>query len=382
MSVRREKRQDPATGKVAEFWRVDIDIELPNGKRRRVRKVSPIQTRRGAEEYERELRRSLVSGDFKKKEVVIPNFESFANEFINSHALAHNKPSEIKGKQLMLRNHLLPEFGKLKLTEIDGLKIAKFKASQREKCLNNKTINNHLILLRTILGKAVEWSHLEKIPRVEKLPTAIPKIDFLSFDEASRLEHAATQETLWKSLVPVALHTGLRLGELLALRWEDCDFVARKLRVSRSDWQGYVGTPKSGKERIVAMNERVMTALKADRHLRGELVWPKSDGSAANKDDFKAMIERVCRRAGLRKIGWHTLRHTFASHLAMRGVPLRAIQELLGHASITTSMRYAHLSPDCGARAVDALMAPTPESFVELRPNDGQIKKPKFAASV
>ena len=57
-------------------------------------------------------------------------------------------------------------------------------------------------------------------------------------------------------------------------------------------------------------------------------------------------LHRICRKAGLRKIGWHVLRHTFASHLAMRGVPLRGIQELLGHASITMTMKYAHLSPD------------------------------------
>lgn len=66
-------------------------------------------------------------------------------------------------------------------------------------------------------------------------------------------------------------------------------------------------------------------------------------------------IEHACRKAGLRQVGWHALRHTFASHLAMRGAPLKAIQELLGHATIQMTMRYAHLSPDVSREAVRLL---------------------------
>ena len=66
-------------------------------------------------------------------------------------------------------------------------------------------------------------------------------------------------------------------------------------------------------------------------------------------------LERTCRRAGLRKVGWHCLRHTFGSHLASRGVPIRTISELMGHATIQMTMRYAHLSPNVGREAVNCL---------------------------
>ena len=77
------------------------------------------------------------------------------------------------------------------------------------------------------------------------------------------------------------------------------------------------------------------------------------------KNETKHPLFRACKRAGLRRVGWHVLRHTFASHLAMRGVPMRTIQELMGHSSLTMALRYAHLSPDVGRDAVAMLDAPS-----------------------
>jgi integrase len=96
-------------------------------------------------------------------------------------------------------------------------------------------------------------------------------------------------------------------------------------------------------------------ALKAQRHLRGELVLCADDGRELTENEYKWPIWRACKRAGLRKIGWHVLRHIFASHLLMRGVPLKAVQELMGHATIEMTMRYAHLSPDVRRSAVQLL---------------------------
>jgi integrase len=149
----------------------------------------------------------------------------------------------------------------------------------------------------------------------------------------------------------------LRIGELRALRWQDVDQVAGRLVVRLNVVNGIVGTPKSGHAREIALGNEVRTALKAHRHLRGPLVFCDLAGRVLTVGEPRYAMERICKRAGLRQIGWHVLRHSFASHLAMRGAPLKAIQELLGHATIQMTMRYSHLAPEVAREAVRLLDA-------------------------
>ncbi|HKD43059.1 MAG TPA: tyrosine-type recombinase/integrase, partial [Myxococcaceae bacterium] len=100
-------------------------------------------------------------------------------------------------------------------------------------------------------------------------------------------------------------------------------------------------------------------SLRQQRHLRGPFVFCNEDGSYLKSDTCRKAIDNAAKAASLRAIGWHTLRHTFASHLVMSGVPLAAVQKLLGHASIKTTMRYAHLSPSIAMDAVNVLDART-----------------------
>jgi integrase len=146
------------------------------------------------------------------------------------------------------------------------------------------------------------------------------------------------------------------LKSLWRVRW-----TATRRRLSSchgSVTRGIVTTPKSGKGREVDLGDEAITALKNARNLKGPLVFCGEDGRMLGKNEVKHPLWRACRKAGLRQIGWHVLRHTYASHLAMRGAPLKAIQELLGHATIEMTMRYAHLSPGArrdSARLLDGL---------------------------
>lgn len=348
MSVRRRTWRDPKTGTRSEVWMVDIEFLKPDGtKTPRVRKVSPVQTRRGAEEYERQLRQSLLDGSYGRKEEepkVVPTLATFAKEFMDTYVVTNNKPSEVESKRTAFKRHLIPFMGKLKLDQIGMKEVEHYKAKKIADDYSAKTVNNHLTILRKLLAVAVEWGHLDHVPAIKWLKCPEPEFDFLTFEEADRLIQAAEGD--WRTMIVVGLKAGLRQGELLGLRWEDVDLVAGRILVRRAVARGRIGTPKNGKAREVVIGKTAIEALKAHRHLRGELVFANADGGLLTKGECKHPLWRACKKAGLRQIGWHVLRHTFASHLVMRGAPLKAVQELMGHATIEMTMRYSHLSPD------------------------------------
>jgi integrase len=201
---------------------------------------------------------------------------------------------------------------------------------------------------------AVEWGLLTYVPLIKWLDTAEPGFDFLDFTEADRLLEASKPEPQWHIMILTALRTGLRLGELRALRWQDVDLVARKIMVRRSASKNDIGTPKSGHAREVDLGHEVTAALTAHRHLRSELAFAHADGGRMlTENECKHPLRRAYQRAGLRPIGWHMLRHSFASHLTMRGAPLKVVQELLGRSDIRMTMRCAHQSPNARRDAVE-----------------------------
>ena len=138
---------------------------------------------------------------------------------------------------------------------------------------------------------------------------------------------------------------GLRGGEIAALQWTEVDLHKRQLAVTRSEWHGVMGTPKHDRIRYVPLTRRLAATLTASRHLRGPRVLCQADGTPLTGIMIYDAVSRAARRAGLNKVGVHILRHSFCSHLAMRGAPVRAIQELAGHANLSTTQRYMHLSP-------------------------------------
>src|SRR6266542_4070983 len=202
MSVRRRKRRDPVTGAVKERWMVDVDFELPNGERERVRKVSPVHSRRGAEDFERQLRQALLDGSYFKpageaKEV--PTFDGFKDRFL-TYSQVNNKPSTVYAKRWMLKLHLSPYFGSTKLDQIGPAEIEAFKAKKLAEGQSKKSINNHLTALRKVLSLAVEWDVIPKAPKVKGFKfkdDLISEDQFLSFDEADRVIRAAASE--WRT---------------------------------------------------------------------------------------------------------------------------------------------------------------------------------------
>lgn len=343
--------------KRGERWIVDIDFEHPDGARERIRKVSPVQTKRGAEAYEREVRQALLSGTYNGKEEEskqVVTLTEFAKEFMETYSRNNNKPSEIRNKESALRVHIVPYFGAQRLDQIGERDIERYKAKLLQSGLSPKSINNYLACLRRLFAVAKEWGVIERVPDVKWLKVPPQSFDFLDFDETDAIIDGA--EDKWRAMIVVALKTGLRQGELWELRRSDVVQNVGLLRVSRSNFRGQITATKSGKAREVPLcdtaREALIAQLASHKH---ELVFCEKDGTPINALHCRRPLYRACEAAGLREIGWHVLRHTFASHLVMRGAPLKVVQELLGHGSMAMTLRYSHLSPEAKQSAIHLL---------------------------
>jgi len=299
----------------------------------------------------------LVGTYSKNREEVeeVPTFEEFSRLFIDSYAIPNNKPSEIKAKIAHLRCYLLPVFASISLDKIRLRDIEALKGNLLKASLKAKTVNNVLTTLNRMLRYAVELEVLKVAPVVKKLKAEKAGFDYLRLQEADQLLEAAKYNPEWHAMIYVALKTGLRYGELCELRWKDLDLTNGLLYVRRSYCDGYVTSPKSGKSREIPLSQATVKFLKGMRHLKSELVFCKPDGGRHIHHRADVALKRCCGKAGLRRIGWHVLRHTFASHLVGAGVHLRIIQELLGHASIAMTERYAHTSTELIRNAVETL---------------------------
>jgi integrase len=266
-----------AARKIKGRWFADFRFQHADGRVERVRKRSPVQSKAGAEEFERRLRTELLLPSRKAREV--PTFAEYADEFQKTYVLANNKPSEREAKACILKHHLLPAFGGMKLDSIRTHAIETLKASLLAKGLSRKRVNNVLACLGKMLRYANEIEALDVVPRIKLLKIAPQKFDFLTFEEFSRLLEAMKDDVERRALLLVAGEAGLRQGEVIALEWGDVDLAAGTLSVRRSSWRGHLGSPKSGRDRKIPLTKRLAAALQAARHLRSELVFCYPDGT-------------------------------------------------------------------------------------------------------
>lgn len=345
-------------------WWIDFRFNY-----KRYRKRSPENSRAGARAYEVTLRQKLARGEeIELKPKTVPEehlFETFSRKWFDEYVIPNNKPSEQRAKMYILSSSLIPFFGKLLVERITTRNFEQYKATQTTKGLGRKTINNHLTVLNTCLSAAYDWLELKTPrPKVKWLKCPPPRIDYLSPDECELLLSHATGTAY--ELILTALRTGMRQGELKGLQWESIDWQNRSLvvRHSRSDYTKALGSPKSNRERHIPLDIDIHGMLLGRKQVAGYVFM-----DAANEpfDHYRLSeeLEAVCKKAGLRKITWHTLRHSFASQLAAKGIPLNIVQTLLGHASITTTMKYAHVAPSTLRTAID-LMNPKAAASLSL----------------
>jgi integrase len=242
------------------------------------------------------------------------------------------------------------EFGSTPIAELTAWRIERWKAKRRSQ-VAPATVNRDLTLLKALFTKAVLWKVVDRSPLadVRYLPVNNARLRYLTTEEIPRLLRGAVGDVApW--LAPgilLALHTGLRQGELLTLRWRDVDLGVGLLSVEVS---------KNNEKRRIPLNAPVRAVLQALPHY-GEWVLARPWGERISRTTLYAAFGRACARAGIEDFHWHDLRHTFASQLVMTGVDLRTVQELVGHKTLDMTMRYSHLAPAHKAAAVEKLAA-------------------------
>lgn len=211
------------------------------------------------------------------------------------------------------------------------------------------TVNRLLATTKHMFTKAAEWemvdeSVLKRVRTVKLLPENNRRLRFLNKEECQSL--VSVCPSYLKPIVITALNTGMRKEEILSLQWEK--------HVDLRHGFILLDVTKNGERRELPINQTLRNALsKVTRRLDSPYVFTDEKGSRFK--DIKKGFNAACRRAGIKDFHFHDLRHTFASHLVMVGVDITTIKELLGHKTLTMTLRYAHLAPSHKVKAVDLL---------------------------
>lgn len=270
------------------------------------------------------------------------------------------KPSTVHDYRLMLRGHLAPFFAGKPIEKITVDDVGAYIAAKARAGLSSKTVSNHLNFAHGVFGFAVKrgMASANPVGAVDRprAPSTDPDIRFLARDELEALLRAAPEDVLGPTdhaLYLTASMTGLRQGELVALRWRDVDWLAGAVRVRRSYSRGAWTTPKSRRGvRAVPLATRVAGEL--ERHFQrsafqrdDDLVFPHPEtGNPYDASKMRRRFKDALGRAGLREVRFHDLRHTYGTAMAAAGAPLRTLQGWMGHKDYKTTEVYADFAPD------------------------------------
>jgi integrase len=349
-------------------FELDVSARGPDGRWERKRKGFNGSKADAKVEANAMLAEILSSEDEEKPpEKEVPTLAAFESKFMTDHLDANRlKPTTVDTYKYRLRIHLLPKLGHLRLDQIDLAAVQGLKSSLKGQSTN--AVNHTLGVLSKVLVFAwdigVLKSLLWRLKTVKLKPTK-PKMQFYDFPEYAALVAAAANVGKHDlALVLLGGEAGLRRGEIAALEWTDVDLRRAVLTVCHTVYKGQLTLPKGGNERKLSMTKRLLealTAIKPEGKATGRVLRQR-DGSVHTETSINEVMPRLTKAAGLkvsRKV--HILRHTFCSHLAMRGAKPIQVMELAGHTDLKTTQRYMHLSASMKDSAIRLLEQPIPE---------------------
>jgi integrase len=331
-----------------------------------------------AEEVASTIRAQIQLGTYSfEEEKPIPTFKEYADSWIKTTIPATCKPSTTRDYQDILRIHVLPVFGDMKISEITRGKVKDFLLEKVNQGYAGSTVTHMKNAISGILNKAVDDEVIpanpaHRIGRIIKAKDYKEDMDPLSQDELRKLLDAIQKDEDLKAhyaLFLLLARTGMRIGEALGLRWGDIDFNGRFIHVQRGLSRGSVELPKNGKTRRVDMSQQLTEALKVhltESKKRGialglgdvpGYVFTNEKGGLLDKDNWRRRVFlKAVKKAGLREIRIHDLRHTYATLRISKGDNIQDVSNQLGHHSVKLTLDvYSHWIPGKQKAEVDAL---------------------------
>ncbi len=295
----------------------------------------------------RQLQRSRLTTT---QALLRPNMtmSELASYWLENYAKLHKEVSAQIWDEGFLRRHVLADFGKVKIADLDASQIEAWMARlHRDEHISAKTVNNGLGLLRKMLNDAVRWKFITQNPLLAVPRIKVPEqtFDFWNADEADTfLTYLRDHSPEHHPAICLALHTGLRRGEIQALQWDSVDLARKQIVVKRSycrHERKIKETTKSKRVRHVPISGVLCEVLiELKRSSFSSLVLPGIDF-----EHMYRTIAKLAPRAGVKTIRFHDLRHSFASIYMMQGGNLYKLQRMLGHSTIQMTERYSHMSP-------------------------------------
>ena len=346
---------------VARWWEDVINADGTIGRVRRsivIGTVAELATRRLAMHALSERLRRINSGS--QRPQPMRTLKDFVQKDWEPVVLPTLKYATQKHYRYILKAHLIPAFGEFRLSDLSREAIQNFLLAKLREDYSWESVHHFRCALSKVLGSAEDWNYIADNP-VRK--TRLPRREYTS--EPSTLAPAkiwrliiALPEPAQSVAVLLAL-TGLRIGELLALRWKSVDLVAQTLRVRETVYEGHFDTPKTKRSvRTVPLGPKVLSILSI-LHKRvhdpdGLVFSTRSGQPLCRRNHLHRHLQPTCKKLGLPRISWHTLRHCHATLLDAAGAPLGTVQALLGHSSPeVTRQIYLHAIPAEQRRAVE-----------------------------
>lgn len=349
-------------------------ILLPNGQRK-----SRCFTRKvDAEMWEAKIKlEGSDSSQFKRHKT---RFNDLTTLFLNNHAKVGLAFASYKRYESTIRMYILPKFDGRWIEEISKLDAVEFRAQVENLKLSGSMRNFIFAAFKTMMRKAQEWDLLEKNPTdgIKPPKKGMSRTEYWTESEVKQFL-AAMHNSPHLSVYLIALNTGMRISEIFGLKWDCVDLENKFINVRRMFCQKsnlVKETTKTHRSRHIGINATLHNLfLKLKANSKSEFVFEMSGFGFKKASHASRILRDDCRKAGVREIKFHDLRHTFATQFVMNEGSIHALSGMLGHTTTAMTARYAHYGPEHARRAAQVVSFDVPEIASVVRFDQEKRKK-------